>query len=321
MRRQPITPHTVKASSRPGPPLPALNASLDTDDPVSDAIVEAMMQANQPYVIAAMERKIRPDMIVRGIERLFIKVAEADAAESGASRPRNSDLAARTGLTRQRVARIKTAEKAGRPESKKRPPHPLRVLEGWKTDTDFIDEHDIPRVLPLRGEISFDTLVKRYSQSLRPKAILRELVRIKAVRLTKEGRVEMLNRSEIDTARTAQSIKDSGEYARELVQTLMNKATNPDLPPFHRRVVGLVKAEEVGALIRDHSSAGSVLLSTFQQAMSHRTNAASPGARPQKAIKLSVHYFISESPVVVPVVAKMPPDGKESVREKKTKRR
>jgi hypothetical protein len=298
------------------------DAAADTEDKISAAIVEAILQANQPLVRLAMEYKVPADRFARLIARSFVKTAEADAINSDHPLPDDSAIAARTGLTRQSVGRIRTADHTGTPNPSKRPPHALRVLQAWKTDTDFIDELDQPKVLPLRGRvISFHALVKRQGHGLRPTAILRELERIKAVRLTKENRVELLNRPDVDNARRAQLIKDLGEFGCEFLESLVYTALHPDLPRYHRRAVGIVKINEVGTLVRDISASASVWATGFQDTMTHQDNAVIPGPTAQKATRLSGHFFISERPHIVPPIGKRVSDDPSTTRKRKRNRR
>jgi hypothetical protein len=77
-------------------------------------------------------------------------------------------------------------------------------------------------------------LVKRHGSGLRARSILKELERIKAVRFTKDRRVEMIHRADVDAAQKAQAIRDLGEFGREFLETLSHNVLNPETPRYHR---------------------------------------------------------------------------------------
>jgi hypothetical protein len=143
-------------------------------------------------------------------------------------------------------------------------------------------------------------LVKRHGSGLRARSILKELERIKAIRITKEGQVELLHRADVDAARKAQTIRDLGEFGREFLETLTHNVLNAETPRYHRRVVGLtVKNDEVPRLTRDASSQAAVWALALQDALTDNSITVKPGASAQRATRLSGHFFLSERPSVV----------------------
>ena len=137
---------------------------------------------------------------------------------------------------------------------------------------------------------------------------MKELERIKAVRLTKEGQVEMLHRADVDAARKAQAIRDLGEFGREFLETLTHNVLNPETPRYHRRVVGLhVKSEEIPRLTRDASSQAGVWALALQDALTDNSVTVKPSPSAQGATRLSGHFFLGERPSVVRAQAKPRP--------------
>src|SRR6202035_3407127 len=186
-----------------------------------------------------------------------------------------------------------------------RQPQTLRILSAWKTDPKFSDRFGVAKVLPVRGPVSFNALVKRHGSGLRARSILKELERIKGVRFTKERHVEMIQRADLDDARKAQAIRDLGEFGREFLETLTHNVLNPETPRYHRRVVGLrVKNEEVPRLVRDAGSQAGIWALAFQDALTDNNVTVKPGTSAQKATRLSGHFFISERPNIVTAVVR-----------------
>jgi hypothetical protein len=269
-------------------------------DPMKDALSAAVEELLQPLAQLAMELQMGASEFIRLIEQAFIRAVEHDAVLAGRPRPGASAIAARSGLTRQRVSQLRSRGSVEKSTAPERQPQTLRILSAWKTDPKFADRSGIPNSVPVRGPVSFNALVKRHGSGLRAKSILKELERIKAVRLTKEGQVEMLHRADVDAARRAQDVRDLGEYGREFLETLTHNVLNPETPRYQRRVVGLyVKPEEVPRLVRDAGSQAGVWALALQDAITDNGVTVNPGRSAQKAVRLSGHFFINERPTTV----------------------
>ena len=111
----------------------------------------------------------------------FVVVASEDYGVGG--RPTNaSRIAAMTGITRREVRRIRA--KIGRNEAATTEHGtPLReVIQGWRSDPEFLDENRHPALLPLDERPgSFQALIKRYAGDIPEGAMRKELERISAV--------------------------------------------------------------------------------------------------------------------------------------------
>ncbi len=269
-------------------------------DPTKEALIGAIEHVFAPLAKLAMEMQVGASEFIRLIERAFIRAVEEDAALAGRSKPGASAVAARSGLTRQRVSQLRSMAVGETQLASGRQPQTLRILSAWKTDPKFCDRSGSAKILPVRGPVSFSALVKRHASGLRARSILKELERIKAVKLTKEGQVELLDRSDLDAARKAQMIRDLGEFGREFLETLTHDVLNPETPRYHRRVVGFhVKNEEIPRLTRDASSQAGVWALALQDAITDNSVTVKPGPSAQRATRLSGHFFLSERPSVV----------------------
>ncbi len=274
-------------------------------DPIKVALSAAVEEVLEPLAQLAMETQMGASEFIRLIEQAFIRAVEHDAMLAGRPLPGASAVAARTGLTRQRVSQLRSIGSLEKAKASERQPQTLRILSAWKTDPTFVDRSGSPKVLPVRGPVSFNALVKRYGSGLRARSILKELERIKAVRVTKDGQVEMLHRADVDAARKAQSVRDLGEYGREFLETLTHNVLNPETPRYHRRAIGIhVKNEEVPRLIRDAGSQASIWALALQDAITDNRVTVKPGPSAQKATRLSGHFFLYERPSIVQAIAR-----------------
>jgi hypothetical protein len=289
-------------------------------DPINEAVSAAVEDVLAPLAQLAMEMQIAASEFTRLIEEAFIRAVEQEAASAGRPPPGPSAVAARSGLTRQRVSQLRSSRAGEKSVVSERKPQTLRILSAWKTDPKFSDSSGSPEILSLRGPLSFSALVKRHGSGLRARSILKELERIKAVRFTKDRRVEMIQRAEVDAARKAQAIRDLGEFGREFLETLAHNVLNPEAPRYHRRVVGAhVKNPEVPRLVRDAGSQAGVWALAFQDALTDNNVTVKPGPIAQKATRLSGHFFVCERPNVVQARESLRPRGSSSVKRRKTK--
>lgn len=289
-------------------------------DPIHEAVSAAVEEVLHPLAQLAMEMQIGASDFIRLIEQTFIRAVEQDAALAGRSRPGASAVAARSGLTRQRVSQLRSTAPGKKSQASERRPQTLRILSAWKMDPKFSDRFGVAKVLPVRGPVSFNALVRRHGSGLRARSILKELERIKGVRFTKEHHVEMIQRADLDDARKAQAIRDLGEFGREFLETLAHNVLNPETPRYHRRVAGLnVKEQEVPRLIRDAGSQAGVWALALQDAITDNSVTVKPGPSAQKATRLSGHFFISERPSVVHAVASRRPKRPPSMKARKVK--
>jgi len=269
-------------------------------DPVHDAISAAVEDILEPLAKLAMEMQIGANDFVRLIEQAFIRAVEHDASAAGRPRPGASAIAARSGLTRQRVSQLRKVSPARKSRTAERQPQTLRILSAWKTDPKFLDRDGCPRILPIRGPLSFGTLVTRHTSGLRARSILKELERLKAVHYTKNGDVEMIHRADLDGERRARGIRELGEFGREFLETLTHNVLNPETPRYHRRVVGLhVKREEVPRLVRDASSQAGLWALALHDAITDSGVTVKAGTNDREATRLSGHFFVCEQPSVV----------------------
>src|SRR6266478_5739149 len=275
------------------------------NDPINEAVTGAVEEVLAPLAQLAMEMQIGASEFTRLIEHAFIRAVEQEAASAGRPQPGPSAVAARSGLTRQRVSQLRSSRAGEKSVVPERQPQTLRILSAWKTDPKFSDSSGTPNILSLRGPLSFSGLVKRHGSGLRARSILKELERIKAVRFTKDRRVEMIHRAELDAARKAQAIRDLGEFGREFLETLTHNVFNPETPRYHRRVVGLhIKNGEVPRLIRDAGSQAGVWALALKDALTDNNVTVKPGRNAQRVTRLSGHFFMSERPNVVTAVVR-----------------
>ena len=172
----------------------------------------------------------------------YVDVAGEEYGKFG--RPANSSrVAILTGLSRREVKRVRdllAVELGAALESLGKIDHATRVLSGWHQDPSFLDAKGRPRLLPPKGKVSFESLLKKYAPDIPPVAMLKELKRVGVVRETPTGRLRAVSRLVMHDDQDADSIVRIGSVVADLTRTVAYNETRGDDPPrFERRATNL----------------------------------------------------------------------------------
>lgn len=176
-------------------------------------------------------------------ERLLRAVCVREVAKAGAvpgKRPNASRVALVTGVDRGVVRRIlKTRHKA---EVNDRRHRVNRVLAGWHSDKAF-SSGGRPLLLPIKPtktrdykRSSFWALARHYAPGVYPGLILSELLRVGAVEELDNGRLRVRTREYRAAAFSRESLSELGARVRDLIQTILNNATESGWPRICRTV-------------------------------------------------------------------------------------
>lgn len=173
----------------------------------------------------------------------YVDIASENYGKFG--RPANaSRIAILTGLNRREVKRARdqlAAQRNGVFESLGKMDHSTRVLSGWHQDPQFLDAKAKPKLLALKGRISFETLTKKYAPDIPLVAMLKELKLVGAVRETPTGRLRATSRLVMRTDQDAASIVRVGSVIADLASTVAYNETRGDKPSsFERRASNLL---------------------------------------------------------------------------------
>lgn len=166
-------------------------------------------------------------------KEVYVDIARKEYGLRG--RPTNvARIALLTGLDRKEVTRVKRKLGQGNRvvETAHRQDRIARVLAGWHLDSDYLDGADTPSVIPLEGAPrSFEDLVRRYGGDVPAITILRELQRVKAVRLRGKSKVQVLRRNyRLDTA-DPEALSRSGSVLSDIGRTVTHNLYRPAREP------------------------------------------------------------------------------------------
>jgi hypothetical protein len=238
----------------------------------------------------------------RLVQRAYVRAARDMASDAGAfDRPNITPNAVQTGLSRIEVARILESEGEAQPESDRGRQRAERVLSGWWANPDFHDAQGSPAPLPLHGpRVSFEALVNRYSGEPRTAAILKELLRVRAVRRLPDGRVQALSRTVASARFDADGIAIIAEQLAEHLETLLYNAEHPSRPRFAKRVVNARLAERhVARLVRDIEQQLDTVGDAIDDEINDPQVTVKPKEDPARVRALAITFYISEQELAV----------------------
>ncbi len=234
-------------------------------------------------------------------ERLLRAVCVREVAKAGAipgKRPNASRVALVTGVDRGEVRRIlKTRYRAG--EVNDRRHRVNRVLTGWHSDTTY-STGGRPLLLPIKAikdrdykRGNFWALARRYAPGVYPGLILSELVRVGAVEELENGRLRVRTRQYSAAEFSRESVSELGTRVRDLIQTMLNNATEASWPRICRTVETTAIDPKVLPLIRklfaDRSE--SMLSGVRKELTSSRWNQVDPVG---PGVRIGVTVFTHE---------------------------
>lgn len=165
--------------------MPALTPSTST---TTQKVLDTVGRVLAPLARLMIAKGVTFQMASEVLKRAYVQAAqkhfvEADDAASG------TKLSLLTGLNRKEIRRLTSEEQV-----EKRAPmasYASAVNAAWRTQRRWKNKDGSPKVLPRRGDGSFDELVRSVTTDHRPSAVFEELVRLGHIKSDEAGKVCM----------------------------------------------------------------------------------------------------------------------------------
>lgn len=185
-----------------------------------------------PLVRILLRNGIAFNEFAEVIKTVYSHVAAKEFAVPG-RRMSYSRVAIMTGLTRKEVARLFGEDDKLRKALESNANRVARVLQGWHNDPQFMGPYGYPRDLSFEPEIGggpcFGDLVKRYSGDMPPRAMLDELLRVKAtVQVEETGLIRVQKRTYIPEEFAPELIEVFAKGVRRYVETIDHNIQEQD---------------------------------------------------------------------------------------------
>lgn len=170
-----------------------------------------------------------------------------------------------------------------------------RVITGWVRDKEFHDKAGDPFALPVEGEnASFGALVRCYSGDIPVRAMLDELLRVGAVRKTKEGRIRLQARFYVPEKSETEKLQILGSDTADLIATIAHNLTAKATPRFQRKVMyDNVPVEAVQEFQRLSAGRAQLFLEGIDRWLSQHDRDVNPAitGTGRKRVGVGLYYF------------------------------
>lgn len=205
-----------------------------------------------------------------------------------------------TGLSRKEVARIKALETPEDEAVMQQYNRAARVISGWVRDQQFHNHRNEPADLVLEGDKkSFSSLVKAYSGDMPARAILDELVRVKAVELVND-KVSLLTHGYIPAEGESEKLQILGMDVALLINTIDHNISNKTESAYFQRKVSYdnLPAEALSKLRDMNEEKAQELLEYLDNYLVTQDRDSNPEVKGsgRKRAGVGIYYFEEDMP-------------------------
>jgi hypothetical protein len=259
-------------------------------------LIAALTVLLRPLVRILLRHGLPCDVLSAVARQVYVRVASEEFALPG-KKQTTSRVSILTGLTRKEVRRILTTTEVNDQESTDRYNRAARVITGWVRDKDFHKGGD-PLALPIEDEqASFGALVRRYSGDIPVRAMLDELLRVGAVRKTKDGRIRLQARFYVPEHSETDKLQILGTDTADLIATIAHNLNAQAAPRFQRKVMyDNVPAEAAQEFQRLSATQAQAFLESIDRWLSKRDRDVNPSVKGtgRKRVGIGVYFFEDE---------------------------
>jgi len=193
--------------------------SSNSDQDSSSALFAAIRHLLRPLIKILLNHGVPFAKFAEIARGVYVEVADADFALPGRKQT-DSRVSVLTGLTRKEVARLRGMEKPEDIESAQSYNRAARVVSAWKREHPLEGTASGVSPLPLEGEVSLASLIRRHSGDMPVRAVVDELMRVGTIRLMANGEVELLHRSYLPPPGERRKLVYLGDDVADLIGTI-----------------------------------------------------------------------------------------------------
>ena len=271
------------------------------DEQAKQELIEALRAILEPLVRLLIANGVTFPAFARIGKEVYIEVGTRDFSLSF-KKQTDSRVALVTGITRKEIGQLRRGQVTPLVQ-KAQLDYGLasRVIGRWVAEQRYLAADRSPRSLSYEAvgdEASFTALVGEIGGDIPPRAVLDELIRVGAVTLAADGRVELLESAYIPTRGTEEKLAILGADASELIGAITHNIDHPEEEPFLQRKVwydnvGARALPELRGKVRD---AGTSFVQEINKVIASYDRDRNPGAPggERKRVVLGVYYFEEE---------------------------
>lgn len=260
-----------------------------------NALVAAIFRLLRPLVRLLLRQGIPYGVMADVVKQVYVDVAFREFGLPGRKQS-VSRVSIITGLSRKEVARLRQLDRWDDHDAVQQYNRAARVISAWVREPEFHDATGRPAPLPVDGDAaSFSDLVRRYSGDMPVRAILDELLRVRAVEQLEDGRIRLLARSYVPVEGEVEKLEILGSDVADLIATIDWNLRCPPADAYYQRKVQYdnLPAEVMPTL---HTLAGERAQALIEQLdlwMAGRDRDVNPTVQGtgRKRAMLGIYYF------------------------------
>lgn len=200
-------------------------------------INSSIVKLLRPLIRLAMKRGISYKHFSSLVRWVFYDIAKNDLIIKGRKQTQ-SRISVLTGFSRKEVKHLSEMDPPTSQKEFERNNRCARVISGWRRETDFVDKEGRPIIIPIYGKgTTFETLVRKFSGDIPTRAIIDELLRVGAVQLEPEQRLQLITDVFVPTFDEVSKFQILGTDVGLLISTIENNIEFGIKKPFFQRKV------------------------------------------------------------------------------------
>jgi hypothetical protein len=264
---------------------------------IQAALSAALAKLLRPVVRLLLRHAVPYGVFEEIAKKVYVDVALSEFAVPG-RKPSMSRASILTGLTRKDVRRLLEAAPPDPNGTATQYNRAVRVLTAWTRDPALRTPAGEPMPLPVEGEPGFAALVRQHSGDMPVRAVLDELLRLGAVQMGDDGRLELLQRGYVPRQSELGKIGILGTDTAELAQTILHNIEQGQADPrYQRKVMHVgIPVDALPEFRRLSAAQSQALLEAFDawlQARDVKHRPTPPDAGPVQTARVGVgiYYF------------------------------
>jgi len=189
-------------------------------DNVKQALAIALSRLLRPLIRIMLREGLTYPEFALISRAAFVNCAAKDFAVGGSDRSSKS-IETLTGIPESDINSLLAHEFVAKADAPVEPNNFARVLHGWHNDRDYVGPYGFPIDLPFHGPSpSLTALVARHTPGIAADVILRELMRISAVREVGNNIWQPTVQEYLDPTLSPENIRRMGKLVESLLSTL-----------------------------------------------------------------------------------------------------
>ncbi len=202
----------------------------------SKVVIHAIVRILRPLVSILLRYGVSAGAFEELVRRVYVEVAERDFKVEG-KKQTTSRISVITGLNRKEVARIQKLPPVEQTDVDERYNRAVRVITGWLRDKRYRTKSGTPAVLPFEGDKSFSELVNQYSGDMPARAVADELLRVKAIELSRNNTLKLITKGYVPHDSDVDKLQILGTDTADLIKTIdYNLTHKKEEAKFQRKV-------------------------------------------------------------------------------------